>query len=354
MKKIISAILAIAMLCSFPGCSNSGENTSTVNNGTEEASAAQGQQTEDGPLVPFEDEVTVKVMREFNSSTWYPEGESEEDNVLTRFYKDKLNINYEVAWKVERGQMDQQLNLAIASDDLPDLFMANANQIYRMAQAGQIRPITEAYENLVSDKVRQSLETGNKEEQFNPVTIDGELYGFPSGEDFSLGIPFIWVRQDWLDNLGITDLEFKTNQDIIDLAKRFMTEDPDGNGKDDTFGIVLDNTLDRYLRAFGHNIGQQVNQYLDDGNGTLIYTDIQPGMKDLLKLFNQMYNDGLLDKEFAVKDYNKATERLAAGEVGILPMSFVKPKGTKNIGRNCPRVPPDVVIFALIPIVSPR
>ena len=144
----------------------------------------------------------------------------------------------------------------------------------------------------------------------------------PAGEDFALGIPFFWVRQDWLDNLGIEDLKFESNQDVVDLALRFMNEDPDQNGKDDTFGIVLDNTLDRYLRAFGHNIDQQVNMYMEK-DGELIYSDIQLGMKDLLKQMNDMYTQGLLDKEFAVKDFNKATERLAAGEVGIFPMSFV-------------------------------
>lgn len=274
-----------------------------------------------GPLDPFPQLVEVNVMREFNSSTWYPEGESAADNILTRFYTDKLNIHYNVEWEVEKGTMTDQLNLAIASNDLPDVFVADAAQIYRMAKAGQIQPLTSAWTDYASDACRAELE-GNDMMYFNPVTVDGEIYGIPCPEDFSLYLPFVWVRADWLKELGMEDYQINTVDDVIELARIFMTHDFDGNGVDDSVGIALDNTLNKTLNALGHEMGQYVNLFVRQEDGTLTYSDIQPGMKELLAKMHTWYEEGLFDKEFAVKDETKTYETLSSGRCGIYCQSF--------------------------------
>jgi putative aldouronate transport system substrate-binding protein len=305
-----SAVICLAAT-SLAGCTDSASNNQ-AKSGDPAAVSTAG----DGPLTPFPQEVAINVMREFNPNIWFAQGENLEDNVLTRFYKEKLNIKYNIKWKLERGQAKQQLDLAIASNDLPDIFEANAVQIYLMALAGQIQPLDKVYENYASDNVKKELEVNGKM-NFAPTTINGKLYGIPSPEDFSLTVPLLWVRKDWYEKLGIDFKAPKSMDEVTALATAFMTKDPDGNGKDDTFGLAMDNLMDITLRGIGHSMGQHINMYTENKDKKLDYTDIQPSMKPLLKKMNEMYKSGLLDKEFPIKDTNKMNESIAAGKVGI-------------------------------------
>ncbi|VTR30918.1 Lipoprotein lplA [Serratia fonticola] len=47
----------------------------------------------------------------------------------------------------------------------------------------------------------------------------------------------LFVRKDWREKLGLP--QPKTWQDVATLAKAFTTQDPDGNGKSDTYGFLL-------------------------------------------------------------------------------------------------------------------
>ena len=65
---------------------------------------------------------------------------------------------------------------------------------------------------------------------------DGNLYCLPSMRDVGYGA--IFFRTDWLANLG---LEYpKTLDDYYNMLYAFRYNDPDGNGKDDTWGCVTE------------------------------------------------------------------------------------------------------------------
>lgn len=75
---------------------------------------------------------------------------------------------------------------------------------------------------------------------------DGEIYGvFNKFEQGCLPI----VRADWMEKLG-----FAAPQDFdeyYDLLKAFTDQDPDGNGKDDTYGAAIGYTLYETTGLFG-------------------------------------------------------------------------------------------------------
>ena len=71
-------------------------------------------------------------------------------------------------------------------------------------------------------------------EQFwESVRIDGAVYGIPR-----LRIQprnGLYYRADWAQRLGIS--EVRTLEDFYRMLTRFTYEDPDGNGRDDTYGL---------------------------------------------------------------------------------------------------------------------
>ena len=100
---------------------------------------------------------------------------------------------------------------------------------------------------------------------------------------------------DWMSPSTIEDME--------KIMKAFIEEDPDGDGQDDTIGMVVlsevyggypNNTfgIDNVFTAFGAYPGVWI-----DKDGKAVYGSVQEEMKEPLQLLNRWYNEGLIDKE---------------------------------------------------------
>jgi putative aldouronate transport system substrate-binding protein len=113
--------------------------------------------------------------------------------------------------------------------------------------------------------------------------------------------------------------------ELVAVAKAFKEQDPDGNGKADTYGFglakdfVTGGTVSGAQDMVGLIYGFHAypGGWLKDASGSLVYGSIQPEMKTALTNLQQMFKDGLIDGEFAIKDSTKVQEDEAAGKVGI-------------------------------------
>jgi putative aldouronate transport system substrate-binding protein len=152
------------------------------------------------------------------------------------------------------------------------------------------------------------------------VTFNGKLMGLPITNAGSgiVSSSVIWLRTDWLQKLNLA--EPKTIDDVYKIAAAFAKNDPDGNGKADTIGIGVNNEL---LQSFGSLTGL-FNAYhayptfwVKDASDKLVFGGIQPEMKQALEKLQQLYKDGVIDKEFSVKPWKKLSEDAAAGKLGM-------------------------------------
>lgn len=83
------------------------------------------------------------------------------------------------------------------------------------------------------------------------------------------------VRKSWLKNLG---LEFPTTwAKTLEIARAFTEDDPDQNGKDDTYGFALEGYKPRdlihMLDLF--TLGTGIPHTVIDGNGDIVITDFK-------------------------------------------------------------------------------
>lgn len=67
------------------------------------------------------------------------------------------------------------------------------------------------------------------------------LCGIPESSGASDSVDLMWIRQDWLENLGLS--QPKTIDELINVIEKFTTDDPDGNGVDDTYGLGVTGAL---------------------------------------------------------------------------------------------------------------
>lgn len=120
---------------------------------------------------------------------------------------------------------EQRLARAAAGNALPDLIFNDAVAIGQFIQLGiadEIDPQSIAGHDNIYPLAWQSTRY-----------TDGKYYGVPtSAQTFAL-----FVRKDWREKLGMP--QPKTWEDVAKLAKAFTTQDPDGNGKADTYGFIL-------------------------------------------------------------------------------------------------------------------
>ena len=324
--RLITLLMVLAMLASFAvGCSEKQAPADDQTAPTQAPSATEEDkdiEATDGPLVPCKETVTINVMLEDDPNLEFLEGDSREDNEITRFFEEKLNVDLVAKWKIDKTQYADQLNLAIASDELPDMFIANKEQVANLVANDQIADLTSAYADFASDSLKETIEFADKI-AFDPVIFDQKLYAIPLTNDFADEITMMYIRDDWMQNLG---LKAPTTMDeLIEVAKAFVEQDPDGNGENDTYGIAMDMGLNYGFELIGHAYGAYRNIWIEDGNGGLAFSNIQPEFKETLKTMQDMYAMGIFDSEFAVKDIFKMVESIAQGEAGIYPGSFWAP-----------------------------
>lgn len=280
---------------------------------------------ENGEVSPFgkyEDPVTVEIVQSINPTITMPEGDTVTDNYYTRFIKENMNIDVSVKWSASSSDYNEKLNLAIAANDIPDVMVVNEQQFRKLAQSDMLEDLTDYYDTYACDIIKENIDSTDGKALEN-ATYDGQLLGLPNVQVEADGYVLMWIRQDWLDQLG---LEAPTNiEELETVAKAFV----DNNlGGENTIGIVGPtingavyntflsinnlNNLDGIFQAFKSFPGYWIQG--EDGN--VVYGSTTQETKDALAELNKMYGDGILDQELGVR--KDADEAWKSGKVGIL------------------------------------
>ena len=175
-----------------------------------------------------------------------------------------------------------------------------------------------SYYNDYASALTKNIYTQAGKAILDSATIDGRLMAIPNADDSIESAQFLWIRADWLRNLGLKPPE--TMEDLIIISNDFTQKDPDGNGKDDTYGLAITKYLYNTcmgLEGFFAGYHSYPNFWQEDETGKLVYGSIQPETKIALKKLSEMYSSGLIDKEFSVKDIQNVAQSIAEGECGI-------------------------------------
>jgi len=285
---------------------------------TEEAAA------ENGPLTKYDPPIEMRIVYGTSPVQYFPEGDSYENNVWSRYLEETAGIIFKVMWTADSQASDAfttKMNMALASGDLPDIFTCPDFTFFKTAvDAGYTADLTEIWDVYPSDRIRER--TSGFEVLFEGTKIDGKLYGLPALQYYEQKGSWLWIRDDWLQKVGGTAPTTMT--EMVDLARKFTFEDPDGNGQNDTYGLILFSNLFAY--DFGNVNGIMAGygvpthtdeQFYRDDDGVIKYAGIQPDAKLGLQLIADMFKEGLIDPEFGVKDAAKLEEDINNSKVGM-------------------------------------
>lgn len=120
---------------------------------------------------------------------------------------------------------------------------------------------------------------------------NGEIYAvFNKFEQGTMPI----IRMDWLKKLGLPVP--KTFDDYYNVLKAFTFNDPDGNGKNDTYGAVMGYTLYDSSGLFGaYGLARGFQK---DASGNLYSPYATDAAIPVYQFFARLYKEGILEPNF--------------------------------------------------------
>jgi ABC-type sugar transport system, periplasmic component len=213
------------------------------------------------------------------------------------------------------GQETDQLNILIASNDLPDIFQFDPLKDYPGGPGKLLSDGTAVGLKDLIDQYAPNLKRiyeEHPEARKEASTDDGQLYCFPwlCFHDIQLVYMGHVIRQDWLDKLSLKMPE--TMDDWYNVLKAFKEKDPNGNGKNDEIPYI--SFKQNRLLPFSYAWGITDDFYED--NNVIKYGPMQPQFKEYLSTMRKWYSEGLIDPDYAITDMKLHDEKVTNNTAG--------------------------------------
>lgn len=256
---------------------------------------------------PFEFSYLTQIWEPFSA-----------DKNLISYYEKAMNVKMNVEW----SPVDNYSTRVLTSlaDNIPDAIMLrNVSDIATLVDQGAIVPLT----SLLEEYCPNLMKYISKEDMPYLYNVsDGEIYAIPAITD----IPNIntWtVRQDWLDNLG---LSMPTNwEEWKTVLRAFKDQDANNNG-DTSDEIPYSGEIWPFMYSYGifcSNTNNGISASTTDslfcvnekGEYTLVFEHEK--YKDFLTEMVEMYKEGLIDPEFATRNETEKRKVMNSNTCGL-------------------------------------
>lgn len=313
LKVLVSTLLVTFTAMSFAGC----KSTTTANVNSSKEGQNKGSATASAKYDPG---ITLTLAgTEKDPNAKYPDGIDPENNAWRTAYKEELGITLTNKWTVPESKYAEKLNTQIAAGDVPDILTGLGRaQFDQLIKLGLATPMDEYVDKYATDLAKKLLNSDGGYAMIGTRGNDGKLYGLPYTYGFEDNVTEMWLRADWLKKLNLQAP--KTTEELYNVLKAFVEQDPDGNGKKDTVGLITTNGLWEAGSVFNAFGAQPFWSWYKDKDGTLKYSTVYnvDGMKKSLDYMQKLYKNGLMDQEFGTVGWDKMVEYITSNKAGIV------------------------------------
>lgn len=231
------------------------------------------------------------------------------DKVL-KMVKDYTGIDVDFRFEAQ-DTYEQKFGLTLMDkDNMPMVIRCRAEMTSTIVDAAKKGAFWDLSE-FIKDKEKFPNLSQSDPEIMKNFMVDGKLIGAYVSK--IVGRNGFSYRKDWADKLGLS--EPKTYEDVYNMFHAFTYDDPDGNGKDDTYGFEMTKytgPFDIMQTWFG--CGQD---WIEKG-GKLVPVIRTDEYRDALKWFRKCYKDGLMRKDWATVDSSTFGQGVQKGEAGCI------------------------------------
>jgi len=305
-KQAIAGICTGAMLISsLSGCGN-------TTSAPEESAVSQSQSGAEAVTKEVAEEV-VDLEIWVTNTGHLP---VEKDSPMYNFYKDLIGVGIihpYVEWNGGTTYLEQ-LNLRIAAGEMPDMFLPYGGLETSLIENGALLDLTDLLPeyapnlwNLIPEDVWNAMRAKDP-------SGEGRIYIIPNINDY--GRNGSMIRQDWLDNLGLSMPT--TQEEYVEVLRAFKNDDPNGNGIQDelpTGGRAEARWMEQLFGMYGVAMWEGYPEW-DIYDGELTYSAVTSNMRDALEWIASLYAEGLLDPETLLNDKPAWDAKIQSDRVG--------------------------------------
>ena len=257
------------------------------------------------------DDLTEFYTMEWMSSGYPGQRLPDDQNPQTVYLSEKYNVD--LTWTTFPGQEEQNMvAIRFASGDIPDFL--------RLSSGFKEIAMQFARTNISIDASRALSYMPNMAQYITTTakkwaTIDDDrMIGLPRYHIFGDTWGF-FIRKDWLEQFGM-DMP-RTIEDVLAYARACTYEDPDGDGKQNTWfmggaggggslGMLYD-----LVCMFGHP-GMNVE------DGVINHPMIDGTRKAYIDFLRQLHSEGLLTPDWYTIQWNEFKQYSLNDKVGML------------------------------------
>lgn len=263
------------------------------------------------PAVPKTEErepLTLTFLLNGEPNAILPKGDAD---FVRKTIEDKFNVRLEVT-NVPVIDAQEKTNLLIASGATPDFFMAAGSVAQDYSDLGILADLTPYlnprtmpnYFKWVTPEFVQAFQMPGVY-NMGPIVISSKSF-------FSY-----FIRKDWLDKLGLklpTDYE-----ELSGVMRAFTRQDPDGNGKNDTYGFSAPGNGNSVHYSFPQfkNYGLIGTTFVDP-SGDYHDSATDPLIAPIFDDLRVWLKEGLVDPDWYLSNEANVGDKFAQGKIGMV------------------------------------
>jgi len=339
-RKLLSCLLTIACVSSMlAGCGSSGNtsgaaDTAPAESKTEAVEGTGTQAAEEsapadtssvnatgtvydlgGLKLPICDPGSV-TLTYMGNDTWCAGVSYNDGTAVQKEIENRTGVHIE--WDTYSSDVETVLQTRLASlEGLPDMveippFDSNVG-VDTYSSNGVLIPLND----LIKEYAPNIQALFNKYPALEAMctSSDGNIYALAGWwGDINDYVPdYLYIRQDWLDNLGLEMPE--TVDELYDVLVAFKEQDANGNGNpDDEIPMATKNGI-KQLYYLMTGFGYDTNSLWYTDNGEVHYAAVEDQYKDMLAFLNKCYSEGLISDDL---DGTLLTQNITEDKVGIV------------------------------------
>ena len=348
-KKLLAVLLSATMVASLAACGGSSDaaTESTGDAGTAATTEAAATTEEAAPYELTELTMVVDGTLTATEDSGQKDFEEQWEAAVGEAIGHDIDLTIK---QLDHSGYNDAVGRLFAGGEYPDVMIMTATMFAQYANSGMLWDMTDAYANasfqsrITAPEVNENLKK------------DGKLYGFAPA--YGNGC-VTYVKQSWLDAVGISADSIKTFDDYYNMLLAFHNGDPDGNGKDgDTYGTIAagycktdEAPYIMYLPEFWQDAYPAIYK---NAAGEWVDGFQEQATKDALARIAQGRADGAIDPETLTASTKIAREKYFSNEQSGSAGSFAYWAGTwyQTLTDNLIKNEVDTDLVELAPIAE--
>ncbi|NUR73828.1 MAG: extracellular solute-binding protein [Hamadaea sp.] len=236
-----------------------------------------------------------------------PDSNGELQKAVEKLIGKKLDISW-----VPNADYTDKTNVVLASNKIPDVMAVDEKSptFVKAAEAGAFWDLTGKLDKY------PNLKATDKQVERNS-SVNGKVYGIYRIRPLLRSA--VVIRKDWLAKVGLT--EPQSVDDLYKIAKAFTEQDPDGNGKKDTYGLIIPKWPGNYASSSPYDVLETwfgAPNGWGERNGKLVPGFDTEEFIQANRELRKWISEGLVNKDFATLDSANWNDPFVQGKGGII------------------------------------